>query len=156
MTTPEEINRLCHGLRRLLPGPWEAFRDAPPEADRDGGLVAAYHRLLNSPGRGVRLAAARAWCAGEDAVVTHEVPGRPGHCSDRDEASLLAFARIRAHSFTHRVWLTDGQLLRTAGDLARAWPGAQLRVVDGSGPTGSPALRDAVMAAIACPGRGPR
>ncbi|MEY9212298.1 proline iminopeptidase [Thermobifida halotolerans] len=107
-TTPEEIDWLYHGLRRLLPGPWEAFRDALPEGERDGDLVAAYHRLLNSPEEAVRLAAARAWCAWEDAVIAHEALGRPGYYGDRTDDALLAFARICAHYFTHRAWLADG------------------------------------------------
>ncbi|MEY9212299.1 pimeloyl-ACP methyl ester carboxylesterase [Thermobifida halotolerans] len=41
-----------------------------------------------------------------------------------------------------------GSPLRTAWELARAWPDAELRVIDDSGHTGSPAMRDAVLEAI--------
>ncbi|MER7183223.1 prolyl aminopeptidase [Streptomyces hyaluromycini] len=173
MTRPEETDWLYHGVGRLLPGPWEAFRDALPPADRDGSLVAAYNRLLNSPDAAVRVAAARAWCTWEDAVIAHEVLGSPGAYSDRPDDALMAFVRICAHYFAHDAWLEDGQLLRdahrlagipgvlihgrldigsplkTAWELAKVWPDAELKVIDDSGHTGSPTLRRTVLAAIA-------
>ncbi|MFF4652094.1 prolyl aminopeptidase [Streptomyces sp. NPDC001380] len=176
-TRPEETDWLYRGVGRLLPGPWEAFRDALPEADRDGNLVAAYDRLLNSPDAAVRAKAVRDWAAWEDAVIAHEALGRPGAYSDRPDDALTAFVRICAHYFAHDAWLEDGQLLRdahrlagipavlvhgrldlgspltTAWELAKAWPGAELKVVDDSGHTGSPAMRDAIGEAVARFGR---
>jgi len=172
-TTPDEIDWLYRGVGRLLPGPWEAFRDALPAADRDGNLVAAYNRLLSSPDEAVRVRAARAWCSWEDAVIAHEALGHPGSYSDRPDDSLMAFVRICAHYFANHAWLEDGQLLRdahrlagipavlihgrldlgsplsTAWELAKAWPDAELTVIDDSGHTGSPTMRDAVLAATA-------
>ncbi|MCD0484345.1 prolyl aminopeptidase [Streptacidiphilus sp. ASG 303] len=176
-TRPEETDWLYRGVGRLLPGLWEAFRDALPEADRDGNLVAAYDRLLNSPDAAVRAKAVRDWAAWEDAVIAHEALGRPGAYSDRPDDALTAFVRICAHYFAHDAWLEDGQLLRdahrlagipavlvhgrldlgspltTAWELAKAWPGAELKVVDDSGHTGSPAMRDAIGEAVARFGR---
>ncbi|MET9086744.1 prolyl aminopeptidase [Streptomyces sp. NPDC004237] len=178
MTRPEEIDWLYHGVGRLLPGPWEAFRDALPAADRTGNLVTAYDRLLNSPDEAVRVAAARAWTTWEDAVIAHEALGSPGAYSDRPDDSLMAFVRICAHYFAHDAWLEDGQLLRdahrlagipgvlihgrldlgsplkTAWELAKAWPDAELKVIDDSGHTGSPAMRRTILAAIARFGEG--
>ncbi|SHF62637.1 prolyl aminopeptidase [Streptoalloteichus hindustanus] len=172
-TSPDEIDWLYRGVGRLLPGPWETFRDALPETDRDGDLVAAYHRLLNSPDAAVRTRAARAWCAWEDAVIAHETLGKPGQYSAKSDDDLMAFTRICAHYFAHHAWLEDGQLLReahrlagipavlihgrldlgsplaTAWELAKAWPDADLQIIDDSGHTGSPAMRDAVLAATA-------
>ncbi|MEU5212665.1 prolyl aminopeptidase [Streptomyces sp. NPDC020742] len=172
MTRPEETEWLYHGVGRLLPGPWEAFRDALPEADRDGNLVAAYHRLMHSTDEAVRDRAARDWVAWEDAVIAHEVLGKPGAYSDRTDASLMAFVRICTHYFANNAWLKDGQLLRgadrlagipavlihgrldlgsplkTAWELAKAWPDAELKVIDDSGHTGSPAMQDAIVEAI--------
>ncbi|MEZ0067065.1 proline iminopeptidase [Streptacidiphilus sp. MAP12-20] len=172
-TRPEETQWLYHGVGRLIPGPWEAFRDAVPAQERDGNLVAAYNRLLNSPDAPTREKAALDWCAWEDAVIAHEVLGHPGAYSDRPDADLMAFVRICAHYFAHDAWLEDGQLLRdahrlagipavlihgrldlgsplnTAWELSKAWPDAELQVVDDSGHTGSPAMRDAVLTAIA-------
>ncbi len=174
MTRPEETDWLYRGVGRLLPGPWEAFRDALPAADRGGNLVAAYNRLLNSPDtdRAARMQAARDWCAWEDAVIAHEALGRPGQYSDRPDDALLALVRICAHYFANDAWLEDGRLLRdahrlagipgvlihgrldlgsplqTAWELAKAWPDAELTVIDDSGHTGSPAMRDAIHEAL--------
>ncbi|EFG04147.1 prolyl aminopeptidase [Streptomyces clavuligerus] len=172
-TRPEETEWLYRGVGRLLPGPWERFRDALPEAERDGDPVAAYNRLVNSPDETVRRRAAREWCAWEDAVIAHEALGHPGQYSDKSDDALMAFVRICAHYFAHDAWLDDGQLLReahrlagipgvlihgrldlgsplqTAWELARAWPDAELKVIDDSGHTGSPAMRDAALEAIA-------
>ncbi|GAA1091994.1 MULTISPECIES: prolyl aminopeptidase [Streptomyces violaceusniger group] len=173
MTRPDEIDWLYRGVGRLLPGAWEAFRDAVPEAERGDGLVAAYDRLVNGPDEAVRVKAARAWCAWEDAVIAHEALGHPGYYSDKTDDALMAFVRICAHYFSHDAWLEDGQLLRdahrlagipavlihgrldlgsplqSAWELSRAWPDAELKVIDDSGHTGSPTLRAAVLEAIA-------
>ncbi|MER7514072.1 prolyl aminopeptidase [Streptomyces lavendulae] len=170
-TRPEETDWLYHGVGRLLPGPWEAFRDALPEADRGGNLVAAYNRLINSTDEAVRIKAARDWCAWEDAVIAHEALGTPGAYSGKPDDALMAFVRICAHYFANDAWLDDGQLLRDAGrlagipavlihgrldlasplntawELARAWPDAELKVLDDSGHTGSPAMRNAILEA---------
>ncbi|GGW42295.1 MULTISPECIES: prolyl aminopeptidase [Streptomyces] len=177
-TRPEETDWLYRGVGRLLPGPWEDFRDALPMADRDGDLVAAYNRLLAGPDDEVRAEAARAWCAWEDAVISHEVLGRPGYYSDKPDDALMAFVRICAHYFANDAWLEDGQLLRdadrlagipavlihgrldlasplkTAWELSRAWPDAELKVIDDSGHMGSPAMHDATLEAIARFGAG--
>ncbi|MFG2385531.1 alpha/beta fold hydrolase [Streptomyces avermitilis] len=169
MTRPDETDWLYHGVGRLLPGPWEAFRDALPVADRDGNLVAAYNRLLNSSDDAVRAKAARDWCAWEDAVIAHEALGKPGHHSDKADDALMAFVRICAHYFAEGAWLEDGQLLRdahrlagipavlihgrldlgsplkTAWELSKAWPDAELKVIDDSGHTGSPSMQDAIL-----------
>ncbi|MGW5442498.1 prolyl aminopeptidase [Streptomyces asiaticus] len=177
MTRPDEIDWLYRGVGRLLPGAWETFRDAVPEVEaeavRGGGLVAAYDRLVNSPDEAVRVKAARAWCAWEDAVIAHEALGSPGYYSDKTDDALMAFVRICAHYFSHDAWLEDGQLLRdahrlagipavlihgrldlgsplkSAWELSKAWPDAELKVIDDSGHTGSPTLRAAVLDAIA-------
>ncbi|MFF2043491.1 prolyl aminopeptidase [Kitasatospora sp. NPDC058170] len=172
MTRPEETDWLYRGVGRLVPGPWEAFRDALPAEDRDGDLVAAYSRLLNSADEAVRAKAARDWATWEDAVIAHESLGKPNAYTDRPDDALMAFTRITAHYFTHDAFLEDGRLLRdadrlagipgvlihgrldlgsplkTAWDLAKAWPEAELTVVQDSGHTGSPAMREAVFAAI--------
>jgi proline iminopeptidase len=90
---------------------------------------------------------------------------------------MPAFVRICTHYFVDIAWLEDGQLLRdadrlagipailihgrldlaaplgTAWELAKAWATAELRVVDDSGHTGSPALRTEILDAVARFGR---
>ncbi|HEY9474369.1 MAG TPA: alpha/beta fold hydrolase, partial [Mycobacteriales bacterium] len=158
---PSEIDWLYRGVGRFFPAAWERFRDAVPEADRDGGLLAGYARLMEDPDPRVRARAATDWVTWEDAVISLEPNGTPNAYSDRPPDGLLALVRICAHYFSHDMWLEDGVLLRDAGrlagipavlihgrhdlggpvitawELARAWPGSELVVVEDSGHTGS-------------------
>ncbi|WUI65767.1 prolyl aminopeptidase [Nocardia sp. NBC_00403] len=176
-TTPDEIDWLYHGVARLVPGPWEAFRDGVPESERNGNLVAAYQRLVNDPDPQVRRKAARDWCAWEDAVIAHETLGNPGQYSGEPDDAMLAFVRICTHYFSNAVWLDDRQLLRdahklagipavlihgrldlagplqAAWELANAWPDSELHVIDDSGHTGSPTMQDRILQATADFGR---
>ena len=164
-----EIDWLYRGVGRFFPAEWERFRAGVPEADRDGDLVAAYARLMESPAEEVRHKAATDWLAWEDAVISLEPHGTPNAYSDRPADAQLAFVRICAHYFAHGAWLEEGALLReahrlagipgvlfhgrldlgsplaTAWDLARAWPDAQLLVVDDSGHTGSDTMRTQIL-----------
>ncbi|PXX53302.1 prolyl aminopeptidase [Nocardia tenerifensis] len=173
MTRPEETDWLYRGVARFRPEAWAAFRDALPESERDGNLVAAYSRWVKHPDPLERAAAAHAWCAWEDAVIAHETLGRPGQYSDKPDADLLAFVRICTHYFANDAWLPDGQLLRdahrlagipgvlihgrldlgsplyTAWQLAQAWPDAELHVIDESGHTGSPTMLATILDAVA-------
>ncbi|WP_307867780.1 prolyl aminopeptidase [Umezawaea beigongshangensis] len=159
------------GAERLFPREWARFRDALPEHLRDGDPVAGYAALVEDPDPAVRAAAAVAWSAWEDAVLSREPHGAAAHYSDRDPDALLAFARICAHYAAHDGWLGDSVLrdagklagipgvmihgrldlscpLSTAEALARAWPDAELVVVDDAGHRGSPAMGERVRAAI--------
>lgn len=173
LSTPAEVDWLYRGVRVLVPGPWEDFRRGSGLPGDPAGveLVAAYDRLLNSPDAAVRDRAAVDWCAWEDAVIAHEP--RAGHFSATFGDTQRAFTRICAHYYSHHAWLDDGALLRgmgriahvpavlihgrldfgcplkTAWDLAAAWPAADLVIIDDSGHTGSPALSDAIHAATA-------
>ena len=46
MTRPADVHWLYHEVGRYFPEQWERFRGGVPEGERDGDLVAAYHRLL--------------------------------------------------------------------------------------------------------------
>lgn len=171
MTRPSEIDWLYRGLRLLLPDEWERFRAGAHDAEPN--VVEAYRRLMEHPDATVRDTAARDWCAWEDAVIAHENLGRPGQYSAKPDAARLAMVRICTHYFANAAWLEDGALLRdahrlagipgrlvhgrldlsapllTAWELARAWPDAQLRIIEDSGHTGSPAMGSAILEAIA-------
>ncbi|MBF9128378.1 prolyl aminopeptidase [Plantactinospora sp. S1510] len=164
-TRRSEIDWLYRGVGRFFPEQWERFRDGVPEADRDGDLVAAYARLMEHPDPDVRGRAANSWCAWEDTVISMEPNGTPDAYSNRAPDALLAFVRICAHYFAHGAWLAEDALLRdavrlagipgvlihgrldlsspldTAWALARAWPDAELVVVEDSGHTGSDTSR---------------
>ncbi|MEO9327527.1 prolyl aminopeptidase [Gordonia aurantiaca] len=147
------------GASHIFPDVWESYLAPIPAAERDGDLVAAYHRLLNSDDQTVARAAARAWTGWEQAT-SYLLP-RPEESSsaDPDEAARfdLAFATIENHYFVNHGFLDDGQLLRdidriahipgvivqgrydvvcpmrSAWDLHRAWPSADLHIVDDAG-----------------------
>jgi proline iminopeptidase len=172
MTRPREIDWLYHGLRLLLPVEWERFRAGVPAPERDDDLVEAYRDLMEHPDAAVREQAAHEWCAWEDAVIAHETQGSPGQYSAKPDAAKLAFVRICTHYFAHNAWLEDDQLLRnahrlsgipgilihgrldlsgpllTAWELAQAWPDAELKIIEDSGHTGSPAMRAAIEEAV--------
>src|SRR6266542_3601094 len=65
-----DIDWLYHGVGRFFPEEWERFRAGVPEAERDGDLVAAYARLVESPDADVRAKATANWLAWEDACIS--------------------------------------------------------------------------------------
>ncbi|HET6855656.1 MAG TPA: prolyl aminopeptidase, partial [Streptomyces sp.] len=121
----------------------------------------------------VRAKATADWCAWEDAVLSLEPNGSANPYGDRPPAARVALVRIVSHYFAHGVWLEEGEILRDAGalaeipgvllhgrhdlssphgtawELARAWPGAELVVVEDAGHKGSSAMRDLELAALA-------
>jgi proline iminopeptidase len=156
-TRRREIDWLYRGgVAPSLPEAWARFRQGVPPRDRDGDLVAAYHRLLFDPDPAVCAAAARSWCEWETATAS---PVQGPALSPRfiDPAYALVFARIVTHYFVHDAWLEDEQILRGAGalagipgvmvhgrrdlqaplvtawELARAWPAGELRIVEDAG-----------------------
>lgn len=136
----------------------------PPVED----LLMTYFRLLEDPDPQVRSRAAAEWLAWEGAVLSQESNGNPGFYSNWPDHQRLAFARICAHYYSHDGFLADGVLIREAGklagipgilvhgrndlggpvttawELARAWPGSELIVIEDSGHTGSTSMRDAL------------
>ncbi len=144
------------GCNTLFPDAWEGYLDAIPEAEH-GDLISAYHRRLTSADPELRLAAARAWSTWEAATsFLHQDPAYIEASSADDFA--LAFARIECHYFVHGGFFEqDGQLLRnierirsiptvivqgrydvvcplrSAWDLHRAWPEADLQITADAG-----------------------
>ena len=173
MTRRSDIDWLYRGVGRFFPADWDRFRRGVPEADQEGDLVAAYARLLESPDADVRARAVSDWIAWEDAVISLESSGSPGAYSERPPDGAVAFVRICTHYFAHGAWLEEGELLAHAGrlagipgmllhgrldlgsplgaawELAQAWPGSELVVVDDSGHTGSDTMRELTLQATA-------
>ncbi|ONI86853.1 prolyl aminopeptidase [Saccharothrix sp. ALI-22-I] len=164
-----ELDWLYNGLGMLFPEQWSRFRLGAGEGATD--LVAAYDVLLNDPDPAVREKAATDWTDWEFSIISLDPDYRPGPRM-MDPAWRTAFARITAHYFRHRVWLEDGRVLRdvgrlhgipavlvhgrldlqgplwTAWELDRAWPDAELVVVQGASHAGSdPGMSEAVLAA---------
>lgn len=169
-TRRSEIDWLYRGVGRFFPEQWERFLAGAPGTPRDGDVVAAYARLTGHPDAAVREKATADWCAWEDAVLSGETGGAP--YTGRPPAARLALVRICAHYFSHGAWLEEGALLRdadrlagipgvlvhgrldlagplqTAWELARAWPDAELTVVEEDGHLGGETTRRHVIAAL--------
>ncbi|MFG3259908.1 prolyl aminopeptidase [Streptomyces sp. NPDC048172] len=178
MTRRSETDWLYRGVGRYFPEAWERFAAASGVSGvtHDSGDIAevlsGYARLTADPDPAVRERATAEWCAWEDTVLAPEPNGAPAPYSGRPGRARLALVRICAHYFSHGVWLEEGELLaradrlagipgalvhgrldlggplRTAWELARAWPDAELTVVDDAGHLGSPAMRDRVLEAL--------
>lgn len=144
------------GCSWIHPDAFEAYLAPIPEQER-GDMMSAYYKRLTSDNRDVQLEAARAWSVWEGTTLSllHNEE-RVKHFSQGDYA--LAFARIECHYFVHKGFFeTDGQLianahllkgipgvivhgrydvvtpLKSAWELARAWPEAELKIVPDSG-----------------------
>jgi proline iminopeptidase len=171
MTRRSEINWLDWGVRQYVPAAFERFHAVAPEATNGIGMAAAFNRLMEDPDPEVRARAAADWCEWEDAGIAHETSGAPGAYSARVDDARLAFVRICTHYFSNAGFLEEGVLLREAGklagipgvlihgrldlgsplqtawDLAKAWPDAELIVVD-SGHTGNDRMRMEIRRAL--------
>jgi proline iminopeptidase len=147
------------GVSPLFPEQWERLRAGVPDDARAGDIVEAYSRMLHDPDPAVRRRAALDWCTWESA--TPAWPPTDG-LDERyeDPRFALAFARLVTHYVRHDEFLGDGELLRGAGILAeipgilvngrfdlqapignawelrRAWPRAELVIVDDAGHAG--------------------
>ena len=109
-TTPEEIDWITRGVGAFVPEQWERFRDGVPATERDGSLVAAYHRLLMHPDPAIHEKAARDWCDWEMAIVAIHPSHKPNPRWERPKFRL-GFARLVTHYWGHNGWLEPGALL---------------------------------------------
>jgi proline iminopeptidase len=170
--SPAEASWLYGGVARFFPEAWARFRGHVLAPGAVGDVVEAYAGRLAEADEGVRLAAARAWCAWEDTVLSLEPGAREHALSALPADAMLAFVRICTHYLRHGAWLEEGQLIREAGRLvgipgvlihgrrdlscpvdtayalARAWPDAELVVLDDAGHLGSDSKRAALVRAL--------
>ena len=169
---PEELrwfNEVDGGASQIFPERWERFRDFIPPAERDS-MLEAYWQRLTGDDEATRLAAARAWSAWEGGSTTlvHD-PDGAGDFDDPHKAVSLAV--MEAHYFRHGIFLEPDQLLRgidrirhlpativhgrydiicpmkSAWDLAKAWPQADLHVVLAGHSAADPAIVDQLVQA---------
>ena len=146
------------GAANVFPDVWERYLEPIPDDERPGGdrhtdLVSVYHRLLNGNDRQAAQDAASAWAdwEGRTSYLAPRPPSGDGGPWD------LAFATIENHYFVNHGFIDDGQLLRDVGsiehipavivqgrydvvcpmrsawDLHKAWPAADLHIVDDAG-----------------------
>ena len=144
------------GAAALYPDLWEHYVEPIPPAERSD-MLGAYYRRLTSDDPGELARAARAWSVWEGATSFLEV--NPAYVAKFDHSAYAAaFARIECHYFINRGFLrSDDQLLagvdrmrhipsvivqgrydvvcpmKSAWDLHRAWPEANLRIVAKAG-----------------------
>jgi proline iminopeptidase len=153
---PQEIRWFYQeGANWVFPDYWQDFLAPIPAAER-GDLLNAYHQRLTGTDEVGRLAAAKAWSTWEGRTATLLAnPDIRAHFGDAHLA--LSLARIECHYFVHDSFLGPDQLiadagrlagipgvivqgrydlicpLRSAWDLHRAWPGAELQIIPDAG-----------------------
>ncbi len=145
------------GASRLFPDSFDRYV-APIPMEERSDLVHAFHRRLTGDNKEERKAAAKAWACWEGETITINGPtNRPKRFEENDFAD--AFARIECHYFVNQGFFPeDGWLLKQAQEklqnipgtlihgrydvvtplssawaLKKAWPLADLHIVQGAG-----------------------
>ena len=159
-----------YGASEIMAEQWDDFTGLIPEGER-GDLVKAYHKRLTSDDEETRLAAAREWSLWEGTVATL-LPDPALLDSFADPSKAVPFARICAKFFLEDFFLEEAQLLRdvdkirhiptiivqgrhdictpprSAWDLKKAFPEADLRIVQDAGHSASePGIIDGLVRA---------
>lgn len=144
-----------HGASELFPDQWEDFVAPIPEAERED-MIGAYYRQLTGGDDVAKMRAAEAWSTWEgktaclltnDEVVDYF----------SDPYVALSVARIEAHYFVNQSFMQPSQLLDNADKLKnipgyivhgrydvicpvaqawalhKAWPEAELNIIDDAG-----------------------
>ena len=144
------------GAGALYPDLWERYIEPIPETERDDMMRAYYARLTSKDGT-MRKRAAKAWSMWEGTTSHLRTAADYVAKFEKDRYSE-AFARIECHYFVNGGFLrSDGALLadvhhirhipsvivqgrydvvcpmKSAWDLHRAWPEADLRIVPDAG-----------------------
>ncbi|MBO6526098.1 prolyl aminopeptidase [Erythrobacter sp.] len=159
-----------YGASEIMAEQWDEFTGLIPEPER-GDLVRAYYNRLTSEDEATRLAAAREWSLWEGHVATL-LPNESLLESFGDPAKAVPFARICAKFFLEGFFLEENELLEKVGRLSgipgiivqgrhdictppsaawalkKAWPEAELWMVDDAGHSASePGIVDGLVRA---------
>jgi proline iminopeptidase len=144
------------GAGALYPDLWERYVEPIPENER-ADMIGAYYKRLTSDDPKVLTRAAQAWSIWEGATSFLRL--NPDYVAKfQEDTYAAAFARIECHYFLNKGFLrSDAQLLedvdkirkipsvivqgrydvicpmKSAWDLHRAWPEADLRIVPDAG-----------------------
>ncbi|MGH8180135.1 MAG: prolyl aminopeptidase [Steroidobacteraceae bacterium] len=144
------------GAGALYPDLWEDYVTPIPQAER-GDMMRAYYTRLTSEDAGIRTSAAKTWSVWE-AATSHLLTAADYVAKFEQDRYAEAFARIECHYFINGGFLrSDNQLIddvdrirhipavivqgrydivcpmKTAWELHRAWPEADLRIVPDAG-----------------------
>jgi proline iminopeptidase len=166
----EEVEWFLYGVHRVFPEAWRTFSGFLPEAER-GDLLAAYYRRLLDPDPRIHMPAARAWSIYEGACSTL-LPNPETVAAFGEERLALGLARIEAHYFSRHLFQGEADLIaniapirrvpgiivqgrydmvcpiRSADELARAWPEAKYVVVADAGHSAmEPGIREQLVLA---------
>ena len=158
------------GASWVFPDWWEDFLAPIPEEER-GDLLHAYHRRLTGTNEIARMAAAKAWSIWEGRTATL-LPDSNLQADFADPHVALSLARIECQYFVNHSFLEPSQLLRNASrltdipgvivqgrydlicplrsawELHRVWPQAELEIVPDAGHSAfEPGIRSALVAA---------
>lgn len=145
-----------HGASEIFPDAFDAFVAPIPQVER-GDLISAYHRRLTSDDAELRRTAARAWSVWEGST-SYLLQDQAHIARTGEDRFAEAFARIESHYFVNGGFFeSEDQLLcnvdrirhvpcviahgrydvvcplRSAWDLHRAWPEADLQIVPDAG-----------------------
>ena len=154
-TSRGEVEWITRAMGRIFPEEWTRFRDAVPEAARDGDLSAAYSRLLHDADLGDVASAPRVHGARGRRPRRHP-PGSPARSALRrralppvlraDRDALLEPRRVPGRRQLLRTFTARGHPGRAhpraarhqrardiAWQLAREWRDAELVVVGDAG-----------------------
>ncbi|MEM6490972.1 MAG: prolyl aminopeptidase [Pseudomonadota bacterium] len=165
-----EIDWFLHGVGRFFPEAARAFLGHLPEGER-GDPLAAYHRRLNDPDPAIHAPAAAAWSYYEAYCSSLTPPNEQQAAGDPQAA--LAIARLEAHYFVNRLFMTEDVVLKNAARLkdmpgtivqgrydmicplesadalARAWPKARFIIAPQAGHAAmEPGLRRGLVGAV--------
>lgn len=143
------------GASWAFPDLWQDFLAPIPESDW-GDLLHAYHRRLTGNDEIARMAAAKAWSLWEGRTITL-LPNPDVQALFAEPHLALSLARIECHYFVNHAFLEPEQLLRdahrlsripgvivqgrydlicpvrSAWDLHKAWPEAELKIIPDAG-----------------------
>jgi proline iminopeptidase len=143
------------GTAALFPDLWQHYIEPIPENERHD-MINAYYRRLTSDDAAEMQRAAKAWSIWEGSTSFLRL--NPGYVEKfKEDKYAAAFARIECHYFVNAGFMRDGQLIeevdrirhiptvivqgrydvvcpvKSAWDLHRAWPEAELRIVPDAG-----------------------
>ena len=165
-----EIDWFLSGMRTVFPEAWRAFAGFLPE-DEQGDLLDGYYRRLIDPEPRIHMPAARAWSIYEGACSTL-LPNPETVAAFGEDRLALGLARIEAHYFRHHLFPPERDLvgrvgrlrripativqgrydmvcpIRSADELARAWPEAEYIIVRDAGHSAmEPGIREQLVLA---------
>jgi proline iminopeptidase len=166
----DEVEWYLYGVRKVFPEAWRAFSGFLPEAERHDILGAYYRRLLDPDPR-IHMPAARAWSIYEGACSTL-LPNPETVAAFGEDRLALGLARIEAHFFSQHLFAGEWDLIarigqirrlpgiivqgrydmvcpiRSADELARAWPEAKYVIVPDAGHSAmEPGIREQLVVA---------